>query len=115
MLVCQRMMHSYKLCAAAISLASSRTVYRVSYEASFFCTGTASVSGIQWLINGTHLENLNLQNVNTRFFRGIGRLDITHIPSDYNDTTIQCIANFGDRNEPSNILTLLVQGRLVTY
>ena len=103
------------LCTAAITLTSSRPVYRVGYEASCFCTGTASVVSIQWLINRTQLENLNLQNVNTRFFSGTGRLDITHIPSDYNDTTIQCIANFGDRNEPSNILTLLVQGRLVTY
>ena len=108
-------MHSYKLCTAAITLTPSRTVYRVGYEATCYCFGTAGAVRIQWLINGTQLENLNLQNVNARLFTESGRLDITHTPLEYNDTTIQCIANFGDRNEPSNILTLLVQGRLVTY
>ena len=66
---------------------------------------------MQWLINGTQLENLNLSNVNAMFSNGVGRLEIFHIPLEYNDTTIQCIANFGNRNEPSNILTLLVQGQ----
>ena len=66
---------------------------------------------MQWLINGTLLENLNLSNVNARFSRGVGRLEISRIPLEYNGTTIQCIANFENRNEPSNILTLLVQGK----
>ena len=66
---------------------------------------------IQWLINETLIENLNLSNANARLFRGLGRLDITHTPLAYNGTTIQCRANFGNGNSIlSNILTLLVEG-----
>ena len=95
----------------AIILDSPRRVHALGAKATYICTDTTlNVVGMQWLINGTQLENLNLSNVNARFSRGVGRLEVSRIPLEYNDTSIQCIANFGDRNELSNILTLLVQG-----
>ena len=96
---------------AAISLDSPRRVYALGVRVTYICTDiTLNVVGMQWLINGTQLENLHLSNINTRFSIGIGRLEISRIPLEYNNTTIQCIGNFENRNESSNILTLLVQG-----
>ncbi len=69
----------------------------------------------QWLVNGTRLEDLNLGDrvevVNTI---AASVLSFVNIPEEYNDTTIQCIANFtsGDRERIliSNNAILLVQG-----
>ncbi len=67
----------------------------------------------QWLVNGTRLEDHNLGDgvdvVNTI---ATSVLSFVNIPVEYNDTTIQCIANFTseDRDIRSNNATLLVQG-----
>ena len=94
------------------NLDSPRRVYAPGVKVTYICTDiTLNVVGMQWLINATQLGNLNLSNVNTRFSRGVGRLEISRTPLEYNGTTIQCIANFEDRNDLSNILILLVQGK----
>ena len=75
------------------------------------------VVGVQWLVNGSPLEDLNLMNVLTDFseINRVGSLVIDPITLEYNATTIQCIATFSSGNTShSNTATLLVQGELYT-
>ena len=46
----------------------------------------------EWALNATVLEDLGLSNVHTVFLNGfgIGVLEFTNVPLDYNMTTINC-------------------------
>ena len=73
------------------------------------------VVGVQWLVNGSPLEDLNLMNVLTDFneITTAGSLVIDPITLEYNITTIQCIVTFNSgTTSHSNTATLLVQGLL---
>lgn len=65
-------------------------------DAVFRCASSGQTTvRIQWLINGTPLESLNLMNVTEEFTSigdGVGILYFTNLPEDYNMTRIQCEA-----------------------
>ncbi len=72
-----------------------------------------TITGVEWLINGTRLEDLSLTNVVTEFsqlFRQ-GGLVFNDISVEYNNTNIQCRATLSNgETVDSNNFTLLVQG-----
>ena len=74
-----------------------------------------SVVDVQWLVNGTELERLNLTNV-TPILETAGtikrrRLVFTQIPVEYNTTTVNCIAMTMNENLTAiQNSTLLIQG-----
>ncbi len=73
---------------------------------------------LYWLVNGTRLEDLKLgdDRVNDYMSRGVRSLTFLPIPVEYNDTTIQCFANFTSGEIMySNNATLLVQGEEKSY
>ncbi len=71
------------------------------------------LSSVQWLMNGTRLEDLNLTNVPTEFREVTrqGTLVFNNISVEYNNTNIQCRATLSNEETvDSNNVTLLVQG-----
>ena len=71
------------------------------------------ITEIQWLLNNTLLEDLNLTDV-TAAFAGIvnaGSLVFSN-PSDYNSTNVTCIAELQSGEEGNATALLLVQGKL---
>ncbi len=86
--------------------------------ARFFCSAdTITITGVQWLLNGTALQDLNLSNVNTVFSNdaGIqtGLLAFTNLPLEYNMTCIVCIANTSSGVIESNNVSLVIQGLMI--
>ena len=72
------------------------------------------ITHMQWLMNGSSLEDLNLNNVTARFTESIGGiLTFRNVPMEYNSTRITCVAaitvSFTSRNVTRDSL-LLVQG-----
>ncbi len=79
--------------------------------ARFICSDDAiTVTGVQWLLNGTALQDLNLSNVNARFSLQTGYLAFTNLPLEYNMTCIVCTANTSSGVMKSSNVSLLVQG-----
>ena len=64
---------------------------------------------IQWLLNNTLLEDLNLTDVTTAFAGVAGTLTFLN-PSDYNVTSVTCRAVLQSGEEGSATALLLVQG-----
>ena len=54
----------------------------------------AELVSLQWLVNGTLLESLNLRNVTAIIGDSYGILMFMDIPVAYNSTTITCAATF---------------------
>ena len=81
-------------------------------ETAFTCRVIGTVEQIQWLVNGTHLEELNQRDgIEDDVTFGIGLLTFRNIPAEYNDTTIQCVVTLTSGEIiRSNNATLLVQG-----
>ena len=75
----------------------------------FTCTSTIEIT-VEWLVNGTLLEELYPMGVTTQTFGVGGSLNFNNVPLDYNGTTVQCIANTNGNVRRTNIGTLLVQG-----
>ena len=50
----------------------------------------AAAMSVEWLINGTSLDNLMLSNVSQEFVIG---LRFEYVPKEYNNTRISCIGN----------------------
>ncbi len=77
-----------------------------------------TITSVEWLINGTPLEDLSLTNVETQFielFRQ-GGLVFNNISVEYNNTNIQCRATLSNgETVDSNNFTLLVQGERVNW
>ena len=68
---------------------------------------------VQWLVNGTLLENSILENVFQAFNSRSKTADLSfNLPLEHNITTIQCIGNFASENVSSETITLLLQGQL---
>ncbi len=82
-------------------------------EISCIAAPSAEVVDMQWLINGTLFDNLNLTNV-TEVLVGVGimKLIFVSIPVEYNVTRIRCTVEFsGGRLQTSpNDTLLLLQG-----
>ena len=69
------------------------------------------LQSVTWLLNGTELESLGLDNVNPSFVFGIGSLRFTNLDLEYNHTTIQCRGQLqSGRNITSESVVLLMQG-----
>ena len=76
-------------------------------------SGTINITSVEWLINGTRLEDLSLTNVETEFSQlsRQGTLVFNNISVEYNNTNIQCRATLSNgETVDSNNVTLLVQG-----
>ena len=74
-----------------------------------------SVVDVQWLVNGTELDSLNLANVTSIFetagTRKRGSLLFAQIPVEYNTTTVKCIVMTMNENlTAAQNSTLLIQG-----
>ena len=84
----------------------------VGARVTFTCLGGADIVNMQWLLNGTLDDGLNM-NVVSEFsqIRRVGDLLIRVVPMEYNKTTIQCRTNSSSGSITySNIITLLLQG-----
>ncbi len=98
-----------------VRLSSSGDVFIPGVNPVFNCgaasDATITIASVQWMINGTRLEDLSLINVETEFSQisGQGTLVFRNITEEYNNTNIQCRAN--GTTVDSNNVTLLVQGK----
>jgi len=81
----------------------------------YYCRSRfGNVASVQWLINGTLFEDLNLTNVGTEFVDVFHRGSLFFVNlsvNPYNNTIIQCRATYNNGEIVySNNSTLLVQG-----
>ena len=78
----------------------------------FLCTNTPRTGlSVQWLVNGTLLENSGLENVFQHFDNVSKNADLSFdLPLEHNVTTIQCVVNYASENVSSETVTLLLQG-----
>jgi hypothetical protein len=68
---------------------------------------------IEWQINGTSLNNLQLSNVVQGFepISGVGTLRFSNVPVEYNNTVVQCTVNTSSQGQmASGNSMLLIQG-----
>ena len=84
-------------------------------DAYYLCTTSAeTIIGIQWLLNNTLLEDLNVTDVRAVFsgnLGGSGRLIFSRIPLKYNSTNITCRAELITSRQIEVTVSLLVQGQ----
>ena len=85
-------------------------------EARVSCFSSATISDVEWTVNGTAIQDQNLTNVTTQFFTGsssqTGVLTFTDLPLEYNATRISCTATTtSGRLSSNNHVLLLVQGK----
>ena len=80
--------------------------------ATFRCLSTTTIVGVQWLVNGSLLDDQNVMNAEQELVAGIGILTLTDIPLTYNGTRIRCIAEFdnGERATTNDAVILILQG-----
>lgn len=91
-------------------------------NADYFCTSSAAISNggisrIQWLLNDTTLESLQLNDAEMTFIDsngGFGILALSRVSPILNATQIQCIVDFqsGQTAISSNTAALWIQGML---
>ena len=85
---------------------------RVTFICQALPEGT--ITHLQWLMNGSSLEDLNLDNVTARFTECIGGiLTFRNVPMEYNSTRITCAATITVNSTSRNVTRdslLLVQG-----
>ncbi len=100
-----------------VRLSSSGDVFIPGVNPVFNCGAasdvTITITSVQWLINGTPLEDLSLTNVETEFspISEQGTIVFNNISVEYNNTNIQCRATLSNgETVDSNNVTLLVQG-----
>ena len=110
--------HQYLSTAAVVEILSGRSgiVTTPGGDARVHCliSGNASV---QWLVNGSSIENLNLSNVETAIDRmggyTLGELTLTNISVIHNKTRVTCVATVrtGSASVVSNAsAVILIQG-----
>ncbi len=93
-----------------------RLVLHVGGTAQFSCLSSSRrITAIQWLINGSFIEDLSTINAMKEFSElanGIGVLTFSNVTLDFNMTTIQCRAEFhpNDSMTSSKVTILLFQG-----
>ena len=82
-------------------------------SATFICLSTGMrIVSLQWLVNGSLVENLNLTNVRTEFDNNKGVLIFDDIPVEYNMSSIGCMVIAEGNSEPllSQNSSLILQG-----
>ncbi len=98
-----------------VTLTSPGSVFIPGDNPIFNCASLphTNITSVQWLINGTRLEDLSFTNVVTDFseLTRQGVLVFNNISVEYNNTNIQCRATLSNgETVDSNDFTLLVQG-----
>ncbi len=98
-----------------VILNSNGNVYITGRNPALSCASISgtTITSVEWLINGTRLEDLSLTNVETQFIElsRQGILVFNNISVEYNNTNILCRANLSNGETiNSNDFTLLVQG-----
>ncbi len=94
----------------------TRTVTTPEGMASFLCfPSQGNISSVQWLINGSRLEDHNLRNISHEFVISVhgnfGALVMREVPVEWNNTMVHCTAVFESAATlTSNRCTLLLQG-----
>ena len=80
--------------------------------AEFSCSASEEISSVQWIVNGSALEDLNMDtSISTLLSVAGGFLTIRNVPRHYSGTTVQCVITFPDSTtSSSNTATLQVQG-----
>lgn len=78
----------------------------------FTCVVAQHNSELQWLINGTIFEDMDLPGVRTESNIVAGALTIANLTEMFNETTIQCMSTSttGDTSL-SDVLQLRLQGK----
>ena len=102
---------------ATVSIFPTEVVTTTGGSSIFICTllqatdPSQEISSIQWLLNDSAALTNELGNIMTQFSDGQGRLTITSMPLDFNQTRVFCgaLLNNGERVTSSTV-TLLVQG-----
>ena len=99
-----------------VNIFSTKTVGIPDDYFDFICSDRSrpcTALSVQWLVNGTLLENSRLEIVFQHFdnISKTANLDFD-LPLEHNVTTIQCIGNFASENVSSETITLLLQGQL---
>ncbi len=93
---------------------SSGSVFILGDNPTYNCASSSDIiTSVEWLVNGTRLEDLSLTNVETEFSQlsRQGTLVFMNISVEYNNTNIQCRATLSNGDiVDSNNDTLLVQG-----
>ncbi len=104
----------YYLISSILLSSSSGNVFIPGDNPIYNCASSSgTITSVEWLINGTQLEDLSLTNVETEFSQlsRQGVLVFNDISVEYNNTNIQCRATLSNgETVHSNSLTLLVQG-----
>ena len=100
------------ICIGGVQVLTGPTVSYVGARGTFHCSDGRDIVSVQWLLNGTLDDGLNM-NVVSEFSQIslISNLLIRDVPMEYNGTTIQCRANSSSGDIIySNNITMLVQG-----
>ena len=90
-----------------------RSVTRYEGEvAEFSCSASEEISSVQWIVNGSALEDLNMDtSISTSSSFAGGILTLLNVPLHYSGTTVQCVVTAPDNTtSSSNTATLQVQG-----
>ena len=97
-----------------VDIFPSKTVGIPGDNFAFLCVDPSRTAlSVQWLVNGTLLENSRLENVFQEYNNRSKTAElIFDLPLEHNVTTIQCIVNFASENVSSETITLLLQGQL---
>ena len=96
-----------------VHLFSHKTVSIPGDECGFHCFDTSLTAlSVQWLVNGTPLENSTLVIVFQHYSNISKTADLSlNLHLEDNGTTIQCVVNFSTKNVLSETITLLLQGQ----
>ena len=80
--------------------------------AAFPCLATQQISSVQWIVNGSALEDPTMDtSISTSSAPSGGTLTFLNVPLHYSGTTVQCVLTFPDATtSSSNTATLQVQG-----
>ena len=97
-----------------VDIFSTKTVGFPGDYFQFICTdGSRTALSVQWLVNGTLLENSRLEIVLQEFNSRSKTAELSfNLPLEHNVTTIQCIYNFASEDVSSETITVLLQGQL---
>ena len=80
--------------------------------ATFSCLAIEAISSVQWIVNGSALEDPTMDTlISTSSTPGGGTLTFLSVPLHYSGITVQCVLTFPDNTTlSSNTATLQVQG-----
>ena len=61
--------------------------------AEFTCSALEEISSVQWIVNGSALEDLNIDTTSILAISALGggTLAVRKVPLHYNGTTVQCV------------------------